>query len=146
MKHHDAGEMTRQQDDPSSQEQMIDQNTKHLIVCEKAHAWARSSSQEDTIDRALRVFKDAGFGLFIHFGLYSLLGGEYEGKETPFLAEWIRLSLNIPGEDYRHLAASFNPRAFDADRICELARSWGMKYVCLIATKTGARRRTSSAS
>jgi alpha-L-fucosidase len=90
-------------------------------------------TQENVIDRALRVFKDAGFGLFIHFGLYSLLGGEYRGKETPFLAEWIRLSLDIPDDEYRQLTASFNPTAFDADRICELARVWGMKYICLTA-------------
>lgn len=89
--------------------------------------------QECTLDKALRNFQDAGYGLFIHLGLYSLLGGEYQGKETPFLAEWIRLSLDIPDEEYHLLAATFDPTAFDADRICELARSWGMRYVCLTA-------------
>ncbi len=89
--------------------------------------------EDNSIDEARRAFKEAGFGLFVHFGLYSLLGGEYKGNETPFLAEWIRLTLDIPDDEYRGLAASFNPTAFDADRICELARSWGMKYVCLTA-------------
>ena len=89
--------------------------------------------EDNSIDEARRAFKEAGFGLFVHFGLYSLLGGEYKGNETPFLAEWIRLTLDIPDDEYRSLAASFNPTAFDADRICELARSWGMKYICLTA-------------
>ncbi len=62
-----------------------------------------------------------------------MLGGEYKGEITPFLAEWIRLTLNIPDDGYRALAKSFDPIDFDADRICELACSWGMTYVCLTA-------------
>lgn len=106
---------------------------KNLNLHDEVHIKDESSAQEVTIDRTLRVFKDAGFGLFIHFGLYSLLGGEYRGKVTPFLAEWIRLSLDIPDNEYRQLAASFNPTAFNADHICNFARTWGMKYICLTA-------------
>lgn len=106
---------------------------KNLNLHDEVHIKDESSAQEAMIDRALRVFKDAGFGLFIHFGLYSLLGGEYRGKVTPFLAEWIRLSLDIPDNEYRQLAASFNPTTFNADHICNFARTWGMKYICLTA-------------
>lgn len=119
--------------DPSSQIEMTGKAAKHLNAREEAHTQSDSCTQHDIIDRALRVFKHAGYGLFIHFGLYSLLGGEYRGKETPFLAEWIRLSLDIPDDEYRQLAALFDPTDFDAGRICEFAQAWGMKYICLTA-------------
>ena len=80
-----------------------------------------------------RRFKHLRYGLFIHFGLYALLGGEYKGQQTPFLAEWIRLSLNIPDDIYRDLANRFNPHHFDADAICQFAKENGMRYLCFTA-------------
>lgn len=84
-------------------------------------------------EEALAAFRLARYGLFIHFGLYSMLGGNYLGRETPFLAEWIRLSLDIEDEAYRSLADSFDPVDFDPDEICRRAKAWGMAYVCLTA-------------
>ena len=69
------------------------------------------------------------FGLFIHFGLYSLLAGEYKGKRTDNIAEWIMHDLDIPREVYRKLADQFAPVNFDADRIVRAARDAGMRYV-----------------
>lgn len=40
-------------------------------------------------DTRQQWFKDAKFGLFVHWGLYSLLGGVYKGKEARGVAEWI---------------------------------------------------------
>lgn len=76
-------------------------------------------------------FKEAKFGLFIHFGLYALLAGEYKGVKTENIAEWIMNDLNIPPEEYRKLADQFNPRNFDAEGIVSRAKSWGMKYIVL---------------
>ena len=81
----------------------------------------------------IQHFRDLRYGLFIHFGLYSMLGGYYEGKETPFLAEWIRHSLHVPDGVYRKLAESFDPVNFDADAICLFARENGMRYLCFTA-------------
>jgi len=78
-------------------------------------------------------FRNAKLGLFIHFGLYSLLGGCWQGKLTPGLAEWIQNDLNIPAEEYARLAARFDPHRFDAREIAALARDWGMRYLCLTA-------------
>ncbi|MDO5023001.1 MAG: alpha-L-fucosidase [Eubacteriales bacterium] len=75
-------------------------------------------------------FKFGKYGLFIHFGLYSILAGEYNGKRTDFLSEWIMLSLDIPKEEYEKLTERFNPVNFDADYICSKAKEWGMKYIC----------------
>ena len=69
------------------------------------------------------------FGLFIHFGLYSVLAGEYEGKRTDNIAEWIMHDLDIPPGEYRKLADDFNPVNFDADRMVRSARDAGMSYV-----------------
>lgn len=76
-------------------------------------------------DTKQQWFKDAKFGLFIHFGLYSQLAGEYEGETTPSIAEWIMNTLDIPKTEYRKLAREFNPTDFDADWIAEKAKSWG---------------------
>lgn len=75
-------------------------------------------------------FVSGKYGLFIHFGLYSVLGGEYQGRRTDFLSEWIMNSLDIPVKEYEKLASRFDPVHFDADAICSKAVQWGMKYIC----------------
>ncbi len=74
-------------------------------------------------------WNEGKFGLFIHFGLYSTLAGEYKGKRTDNIAEWIMHDLDIPREEYRRLADDFNPVNFDADRMVRSARDAGMSYV-----------------
>ena len=74
-------------------------------------------------------FKEAKLGLFIHWGLYSILAGEYDGKKTKGLAEWIMNDLDIPASEYEKLAAQFDPVDFDADALVRQARDWGMKYI-----------------
>ena len=75
-------------------------------------------------------FKDGKYGLFIHWGLYSLLAGEYKGERTDHISEWIMNSLGIPVEEYEKLAGAFNPADFDADRLVKHAKEkWGMKYL-----------------
>lgn len=76
-------------------------------------------------------FKEAKYGLFIHWGLYSILGGQYDGKETNNIAEWIMLDFDIPVKEYRKLASEFNPKKFDAKALVKRAKDWGMKYVVL---------------
>ena len=84
-------------------------------------------------DTKQQWFKDAKFGLFIHWGLYSVLAGEYKGQKTDRIAEWIMNFLDIPVEEYKELANKFNPTDFDADYIVRKAKEWGMKYVVFTA-------------
>lgn len=79
-------------------------------------------------------FTDAKFGMFIHLGLYSSLGGEYQGKQADGYAEWIQSTLDIPSTEYALLANSWNPQNFDADLIARTAKKAGMKYI-VITTK-----------
>lgn len=78
-------------------------------------------------------FREAKYGLFIHFGLYSLLAGTWQGRETTGLAEWIQNDLDIDARDYAQLAAQFNPNQFDAQEIARKAKAWGMRYLCFTA-------------
>ena len=69
--------------------------------------------------------------MFIHWGPYSALEGEWDGKrlEVGQIAEWIMHTLEIPVEEYRERAREFNPVEFDAEQIAQLALDTGMKYV-----------------
>lgn len=81
-------------------------------------------------DTGQQWFKDAKYGLFIHWGLYSILAGEYKGKVTDHVSEWIMNTMGIPVEEYEKLADEFDPVHFDADRLVRHAKEkWGMKYI-----------------
>ena len=73
------------------------------------------------------------FGMFIHWGLYAMLGGEWNGSQASGFAEWIMCRNQIPVREYEKLAAKFNPTAFSADGMAGLAREAGMKYLVITA-------------
>jgi alpha-L-fucosidase len=79
----------------------------------------------------LAWFKQARFGMFIHFGLYALPAGEWKGKRIPGLGEWIMNRARIPVAEYEGLAKQFNPVKFDADEWVQLAQDAGMKYMVI---------------
>ncbi len=83
----------------------------------------------------LEWFKEAKFGLFIHWGPYSRLAGEWNGKkiEPGRNAEWIMKFLQIPRDEYRLLAKEFNPVHFNARQWVDLAKRAGMKYLVITA-------------
>ncbi len=59
-------------------------------------------------------FRDARFGMFIHWGLYALPAGVWNGIDTPWVSEWIMRKMKIPANEYALLAKKFNPVGFDA--------------------------------
>jgi alpha-L-fucosidase len=82
----------------------------------------------------LKWFREAKFGMFIHWGPYSMLAGEYKGKfEKEENGEWIMKYMKIPVKEYRDLAHNFNPVKFDAKAWVKLAKSTGMKYIVITA-------------
>ncbi|MBO6263940.1 MAG: alpha-L-fucosidase [Clostridia bacterium] len=78
-------------------------------------------------------FKSAKFGMMVHFGLYTLLAGEWKGKRTDVIAEWAQSVFRIPISEYEKLLNAFNPVYFDADEWCDIALSAGMKYIVVTA-------------
>ena len=81
----------------------------------------------------LSWFRDAKYGLFIHWGLYSILGGDWKGVTAPHIAEWIMRTLQIPLSEYRMLTKEFNPKDFDPSFYVRRAKQWGMKYIVVTA-------------
>ena len=74
-----------------------------------------------TVTGRMKWFHQARFGMFIHWGLYSLLGR----------GEWVMYQERIPKDEYAGLAGKFNPKRFDANTWVNLAKDAGMKYVVL---------------
>uniref|UniRef100_UPI0040480F32 alpha-L-fucosidase n=1 Tax=Mariniflexile sp. TaxID=1979402 RepID=UPI0040480F32 len=89
---------------------------------------------EADFNQRMQWFNDAKYGMFIHFGLYSQLGGIYKGNDKGRYAEWIQGNQDIPSEEYVKLLDTWNPKDFNADKIVKLAKKAGMKYL-VITTK-----------
>lgn len=77
----------------------------------------------------MQWWEDARFGMFIHWGLYAVPAGEWNGQRVKGIGEWIQASLNIPREEYAKFTDQFNPQKFDADKWIKLAKKAGMKYL-----------------
>lgn len=90
-----------------------------------------AASAEELREKRLEWFRDARFGLFIHWGVYSVPAGEWNGKLVPGLGEWIMNRAKIPVTEYEKLAPQFNPVRFNADEIVRIAKNAGMKYIVI---------------
>lgn len=86
-----------------------------------------------TVEQKAPWWAEGKFGLFVHWGLYAVLAGAYQGRRTMNIAEWIMHDLAIPRAEYEKLAAEFNPVDFDADALVKAAADAGMRYVVFTA-------------
>ena len=96
--------------------------------------WARPGQIWATMlppstDDRMAWWREARFGMFIHWGLYSVLEGSWGGRDD--YAEWIRNNAHIPIGEYEKLVGRFNPTAFDPDQWATMAHDAGMKYVTI---------------
>ncbi len=80
-------------------------------------------------DARMGWWRDARFGLFIHWGLYAIPAGEWQGNTNH--TEWIKHTAQIPHDQYDRLVSQFNPVKFDADHWVRSARAAGMKYIVI---------------
>ena len=86
-------------------------------------------------DDKMEWWREAKFGMFIHWGPYALYGGVYNGfNQQKGGAEWIMNRCKIPVREYKAKASTFNPAKYNADAIVKLAKLSGMKYI-VITTK-----------
>jgi alpha-L-fucosidase len=107
----------------------------HQIETNANHAVAAIQDTETPAQRDVRMswWREARFGMFIHWGLYAVPAGTWDNKRVPSIGEWIMNNASIPVADYKALARGFEPRAFNAHDIVALAKAAGMKYIVITA-------------
>jgi alpha-L-fucosidase len=82
-------------------------------------------------DEKMEWFRQAKFGLFIHWGLYAIPAGEWKGQPVAGIGEWIMNRAKIPVTEYEQLAGQFNPTKFNAEEWVQMAEDAGMKYIVI---------------
>ncbi|QEC43207.1 alpha-L-fucosidase [Pseudobacter ginsenosidimutans] len=98
-------------------------------------AGAQSAPSADASKAArMKWWREARFGMFIHWGVYAQWGGVYHGhNQARGGAEWIMNRSKIPVAEYKERAKSFNPDKYDPDLWVKLAKDAGMKYIIITA-------------
>ena len=90
-------------------------------------------AQDTTRENRMKWWRDARFGMFIHWGVYSVPAGTYNGHRINRIGEWIMNRGKIPVADYQKFAKEFNPVKFNADEWVRTAKNAGMKYIVITA-------------
>lgn len=90
--------------------------------------WGETPEQHDA---RMAWFRDAKFGMFIHWGLYSQLAGEWHDQTVLGGAEWIQKYLEIPSSQYSTLVKTWNPTNYNAGEWVRLMKAAGIKYICI---------------
>ena len=88
------------------------------------------ASAADAQQERLRWWTEARFGMFIHWGIYTVPAGEWNGRQIEGLGEWIMNRGRIPVADYAEFTKQFNPVKFNADEWVRLAKAAGQKFTC----------------
>jgi alpha-L-fucosidase len=110
-----------------------------LIVAAALLTWPPSAATQSTApaetpaqrEARMQWWREARFGMFIHWGLYAVPAGEWDGQRSREVGEWIMSWANIPRSRYETLAARFDPTRFDAAEWVRLAKGAGMKYIVI---------------
>ena len=89
----------------------------------------RAGLAADPPDPRLNWWREARFGMFIHWGLYAVPAGEWNGRTE--YGEWIRHTAKIPIGEYEKFRERFNPARFNPDEWVRLAKAAGMKYIVI---------------
>ena len=82
-------------------------------------------------DARMEWWRDAKFGMFIHWGPYAIPAGEYQGETVRSVSEWIMNTAQIPVEEYEEYSRNFNPTQYDAREWVQIAKDAGMKYIVI---------------
>ena len=95
-------------------------------------SYGLTTKEQKEHEEGLKWFRDAKFGVFIHYGLYSVPAGEWKGNTG--YAEWFQIDTQMPGAEYAKFAQQFNPTKFDAKQWVKNIKKAGIKYI-VITTK-----------
>jgi len=101
------------------------------LVCAKTTTQSSEPENKQQRDERMQWWREARFGMFIHWGLYAVPAGEWKGKKIGGIGEWIMESADIPVAEYEQFTKQFNPVKFNADQWVRIARNAGMKYIVI---------------
>jgi alpha-L-fucosidase len=102
-----------------------------LLACSQLVA---AQAQAQPKDERMKWWREARFGMFIHWGVYAQWAGVYHGHEQGRGgAEWIMNRSKIPVAEYQAKAREFNPQSYDPDSWVKMAKDAGMKYIVITA-------------
>ncbi len=99
--------------------------------CRQDLRLGRAEKKDLTDDERMEWWRDARFGMFVHWGVYAVPAGTYKGKRIDGIGEWIMNSARIPVDEYKKFADAFNPIGYNADEWVRLAKNAGMKYIVI---------------
>ncbi len=102
-----------------------------LISCNREQKSDYLNESGEKFDQRMEWWRDAGFGMFIHWGVYSVPAGVYNNEEIPGIGEWIMDKAKIPIPEYEKFARQFNPVKFNAQEWVRIAKNAGMKYIVI---------------
>ena len=105
-----------------------------LTAADRDSNWTYIKETPEQHASKMQWWNTARFGMFVHWGVYSVTGGEYKGKMPTNSAEWMMNKARIPIADYKvENVDKFNPTEFDAKAFVGLAKEAGMKYLVITA-------------
>ncbi len=97
----------------------------------QSSSWPYENETKQQRDARMQWWRQARFGMFIHWGVYSVPAGTYNGKQIPGIGEWIMNKGKIPVAEYKAYAKEFNPVKYNPDAWVRLAKEAGMKYIVI---------------
>ena len=105
-----------------------------LILIIGLDSFSQVSTSQIAKDKKMDWWREARFGMFIHWGVYAVPAGNYHGfQQKKGGAEWIMNRMKIPVSEYQGYAKEFNPVKFNADEWVKMAKDAGMKYIVITA-------------
>ncbi|HTL06693.1 MAG TPA: alpha-L-fucosidase [Chitinophagaceae bacterium] len=97
------------------------------------YCMAALAQDSAAFNQRMQWWRDARFGMFIHWGVYAVPAGEFRGHKIDHIGEWIMNRGKIPVQEYKRFAESFNPVLYDPEAWVKAAKDAGMKYIVITA-------------
>jgi len=104
-----------------------------LVTAFSAYSLLLLKGQTGTNTDRMEWWREARFGMFIHWGVYAVPAGTYKGQKINRIGEWIMNRGKIPVAEYQAFAQQFNPVKYDPDAWVKMAKDAGMKYIVITA-------------
>src|SRR6476620_10196869 len=104
-----------------------------FVLCLCVYGCFSSNGQTKMVSNRMDWWREARFGMFIHWGVYSVPAGTYKGQKINRIGEWIMNRGKIPVAEYQAFAQQFNPILYNPDEWVRMAKDAGMKYIVITA-------------